>query len=296
MTMDDNNIYFLGGAPKKRPRGDKRHRWLVWLVVSIVVLFLLSTILFMPESSDGECDSEPLIDADASYATGEYDSRSIKSTALSEWIEKSAVVDSPAVTALDTIVNDIPLHVFYPQNMVPRLTIGYDVTLDTVNNLMFMQAADVRADNKKILGAFVLKGVPLSWGLSKKGYCAIIDGEVTVGVADDSPLFEEATEKEGYFFRQYALVDSFQMVENQLKNKAVRRAICDVDGEVVVVETLSRESMHDFAEALTDMGVCNAVNLVGSSSIGWVRSDKSYVSGHHDQHRYKNASFIVWSK
>lgn len=61
------------------------------------------------------------------------------------------------------------------------------------------QAADVRADNGDIVGAFVLKGEPKAWGLSKKGFCATISGNVTIGVANNTPLFEEATETEGYF-------------------------------------------------------------------------------------------------
>lgn len=44
-------------------------------------------------------------------------------------------------------------------------------------------------------------------------YCGVIDGKLTVGVADNSPLFEEATEKGGYFFRQYPLVDNGVLVE-----------------------------------------------------------------------------------
>ncbi len=43
------------------------------------------------------------------------------------------------------------------------------------------QAADVRADNGGIVGAFVLNGEPIAWGLSKKGFCASINGKVTVG-------------------------------------------------------------------------------------------------------------------
>ena len=88
-------------------------------------------------------------------------------------------------------------------------------------------ASGIRADNDKIVGAFVVKGKPYSWGLSKEGYCGIIDGRLTVGVADNSPLFEEATEKEGYFFRQYPLVDNGVLVENEPKGKSIRKALCD---------------------------------------------------------------------
>ena len=59
----------------------------------------------------------------------------------------------------------------------------------------------------------------MAWGLSKKGYVSIIEDKITVGVADNSPLFEEATEKGGYFFRQYPLVNNGvgYMYENYIK-------------------------------------------------------------------------------
>ena len=91
----------------------------------------------------------------------------------------------------------------------------------------------------------MLKGKPLAWGLSKKGYCAIIDGKVTIGTAENSPLFEEATEKEGYFFRQYPLVDRGTLVESELKNKTMRKALCDRDGQIFVAVSQTDESMHD---------------------------------------------------
>ena len=115
----------------------------------------------------------------------------------------------------------------------------------------------------------MLKGEPKAWGLSKKGYCAIINDTVTVGVADNSPLFEEATEKEGYFFRQFPLVDNGKLVENEVKGKSVRRALCDRNGEIFIIETLDTESFHDFSQALVDLGVDNAIYLIGSIAYGW---------------------------
>lgn len=134
----------------------------------------------------------------------------------------------------DTVINDIPLAVFIPHNAVPELHVGRIDRADTT--IVFVaQAADVRADNGGIVGAYVLNGKPLAWGLSKRGYCALIDGSVTVGVADNSPLFERATECGGSFFRQYALVENGRLVENVPKNKSVRRALCDRRGEIMVV-------------------------------------------------------------
>ena len=190
------------------------------------------------------------------------------------------------------------MRLYVPLNMTPRLEVGYKCIDDTTNNMLLFQAADVRADNKKIVGAFVLRGKPLSWGLSKKGYCGIIGDQVTIGVADNSPLFEQATEVGGYFFRQYPLVSEGMLVENELKSQSTRRGLCELEGRVVVAETFTPESLHDFSQALVDLGTTNAIYLVGSSAIGWYRTmdGLGIASGQWEPRVYKNVSFIVWAK
>lgn len=217
---------------------------------------------------------------------------------LRDWLGGLDSLHVSATATKDVTVNDILLRAYVPLNSTPHLEVGYGVVDHSKDNILFFQAADVRADNKKIVGAFVLKGKPLSWGLSKRGYCAIIDGKVTVGVADNSPLFEMATDRKGYFFRQYPLVDNGKLVESELKNKTIRRALCEIDDHIVVVESQTLESMHDFAQALVDIGASNAIYLVGSSAMGWcvdVEGNERKM-GLWDPRAYKNISFIVWPK
>ena len=168
----------------------------------------------------------------------------------------------------DTTINDIPMRLYLPHQVSMSLHLGA-IDRNDRSIIFTAQAADIRADNGGIVGAFVLKGEPKAWGLSKRGYCGIINDSVTVGVADNSPLFEEATEKGGYFFRQFPLVDNGKLVENEQKGKSVRRALCDRNGEIFTVETLTIESFHDFAQALVDLGVDNAIYLVGANAYGW---------------------------
>jgi len=204
--------------------------------------------------------------------------------------------DSKAYTEhLRDTINDIPLDIYIPHNAVPELMVGVpDIHDKTI--ILTTQAADVRADNGKIVGAFVVNGKPLSWGLSKKGYCGIIDGELTVGVADNSPLFEEATEKGGYFFRQYPLVDNGVLVENEPKGKSIRKALCDRNGEIMIVMTQTPESFHDFAQALVDMKIDNAIYTVGSNSYGYFRDKYDHFEQIYEKRRggYKFENFIVW--
>ena len=126
---------------------------------------------------------------------------------------------------------------------------------------------------------------------------------MTVGVAENSPLFEQATEREGYFFRQYPLVKDGAVVDNELKGKAIRRAVCDRIGEIFMVETGTPESLHDFAQALADLGVDQAIYLVGSSAYGWAVDATGTVHEFGEDNYYKgrrripkNTSYIVWRR
>ena len=107
-----------------------------------------------------------------------------------QWIGKYADSSAAGFTEIrDTLINDIPIRIFIPHNAEMSLHIGRMDKGDT--SVVFVaQAADVRADNGGIVGAFVLDGEPKAWGISKKGFCASINGKVTIGVADNTSLFE----------------------------------------------------------------------------------------------------------
>ena len=209
------------------------------------------------------------------------------------------IVQSEPATVLvrDTVINDVPLRLLTPVNAVPELCIGIPDTTDP-SLILGLQAADIRADNHKIVGAFVLKGELLSRGVAKKGFCAILDGKIQLGMAESTPLFEEATGKDGYFFRQYPLVSQGSMVENKPKNKALRHALCELNGQIVVVSSLDKESFHDFAQALADLGVQNALALIGGQSYGFRRdSEHGFRSWGGDVKMWKKepeVNFVVW--
>lgn len=214
-----------------------------------------------------------------------------------EWLGNYSDTTKSYTEHLKDTINDIPLDIYIPHNAVPELVLGVPSIHDK-SIVLTTQAADIRADNGKIVGAFVLNGKPLSWGLSKKGYCGIIDGKVTVGVADNSPIFEEATEKGGFFFRQYPLVDNGVLVENTPKGKSIRKALCDRNGEIMVVMSQTPESFHDFSQALVDLKVDNAIYLVGSSSFGYFRDRYDHLAIIYNKYKYgyQYENFIVWKK
>lgn len=285
-NISDSEIRIVGSSQKPSP---KPFPW-GWVVVGVVLIVCLGSILWR-QYSKTNAEQE-------SIGVFEQEQPAAQSYPLMEWFVSVDSITAVGTVTTDITINDIPLRVYLPLNSVPHLEVGYGVTKKCQNSILFFQAADVRADNGKIVGAFVLQGKPLSWGLSKRGFCAILDRGVSIGVADNSPLFEKATEEGGDFFRQYPLVDNGRLVENELKNKSIRRALCEINAHIVVVETQSVESMHDFSQALVDLGVQNAIYLVGSSAMGWSMDihGNGTKMGLWDPRKIKNISFIVWEK
>ena len=252
----DDEIRVIGEDDKAIFKGWK---WLLLLLAGIVIGFVVWALLPQKHEDPKE---------DPEQGVFEPGNDSVEPTIVKLPLAKAEETGIGFIEMMDTTINDIPMRLYLPHQVTMSLHVG-NIDRNDQSIIFAAQAADIRADNGGIVGAFVLEGEPKAWGLSKKGYCAIINDTVTVGVADNSPLFEEATEKGGYFFRQFPLVDKGSLVENELKGKAVRRALCDRDGEIFTVETLSIESFHDFAQALVDLGVDNAIYLVGANAYGW---------------------------
>lgn len=293
VDIHDDELRVIGQKRTPHSSEDIRHKKLWWWIAAVLLIcgIIAAVFLFSGKKEDmSESEAvvfEPMIEPDDNPVTGEV---------LAPLGDYSDTTLTKAYTEhLRDTINDIPLDIYIPHNAVPELVLGVPDIHDK-SIVLTTQAADIRADNGKIVGAFVLKGRPLSWGLSKKGYCGIIDGKLNVGVADNSPLFEEATEKEGYFFRQYPLVDNGVLVENEPKGKSIRKALCDRNGEIMVVMSQTPESFHDFAQALVDMKIDDAIYLVGSTSFGYFRDKYDHLAIIYNKFRYgyQYENFIVW--
>ena len=249
IDIDDNEIRIItstsGNGTSTPPR------WLYYAIVCAAVA-IIATVYALLWGSDDTADSEELAVTQEAAAPG----------------DTATVVKKGYVEITDTVVGNVPLVILTPRDATPKLHIGIDV-LQSPGVVMAMQAADIRGDNGGIVGAYVVEGNLVSKGQAKTGFCAIIDGNITIGVADATPLLERAIEANGYFFRQYPLVVGNQLVENKPKGRSLRKALAEWNGTTVVVLSHSRLTFHDFAQTLVDMGVANAIYLVGSESFGF---------------------------
>ena len=283
--INDNEIRVIGNGGD----GRKRLPWWLWVSVIVSISVIVTVIVIVLPSPSGEGAGAPTHDTLIPPVT-EQESDDI-------WFNNVDANRPSATVITDTLIDSLHLHIFTPYNAIPELHVG---RLDTNDRSIILaaMAADLRRDNGKIVGAFVLAGEPLSWGLSKKGYCAIIDGQIALGMADNSPLFEQATEQGGYFFRQYAAVDGGVVVPNNPENASYRRALCLLDGKVCIVACTDRVLMNDFSATLVKLGVSEAILLVGGTADAWCRTeDGSLVNDNSDYTRNaKYMNYIVFRK
>lgn len=285
-NMRDDEFRVLGTGshiPVPEPDEDRRRRKLSgWIALAIVALLGLGMIVFWPK---------PEVQDDVK---GVFESRS--ETELLQPLDTLSM-ESPCVVKVDTSVSGHLLTLFIPHKAAPRLLVG---NLDDRDRqaVMVFQAADIRADNKEILGEFVLAGEQLAKGVSKKGYCAIVDGTIHVGVGESTPLLDEAISKGGYFFRQYPLVDNGEPVQNKPQNLTIRKALCEWNGQILVAVSADRLSLDEFARTLAEFGVSNAIYLVGSEfAYGWSvdRNGNREEFGSEDlRPDYQKQSYILW--
>lgn len=273
ITSDDS------GFKKKRNR---KYTVLLWCITSVLLIgMVISLVFFISEKGKVQ---QPYF-SEMSTEPAQTGAKSKTSTST----------DAPYTIRRDTTVNNIGLSILIPMNATPVLEISNDVLNDSFP-ILITQAADIRKDNGSIVGTFVVKGNLVSRGEAKSGYCSIINGEVNLGVADASPMFEEAIINNGYFFRQYPLVAGGQIIENKPKGKSVRRALAEIGGNICVITSRDRITFHDFSQALIDTGVRDAIYLVGGTAFCKYRDEScnTISIGQPWDEKIENVNYIVW--
>lgn len=272
-------------------KGKPRNRWTrpVIILATLVIIALTLTLAYCHSSDVTDFD-----DDDASQLVAEPGNDICNLTEQADLLPAKPAVH-PHIEFCDTTSGNAPLIIMTPVDATPKLYVGTDI-LDDSTAILVVQAADVRGDNGEIVGAYVKEGQLLSKGQTKSGFCAIIGGKPTVGVADSTPFLEQALESDGYFFRQYPLVVGNQIVENKPKGKALRKALAELNGRVVVIMSKEKMTFHDFSQSLVDLGVTNAIYLVGSTSYGFATDDKGnkVEFGTRVDYGFENVNYIAW--
>lgn len=279
--IDDNEIRVVGRTSPEGGKPQPKRRWWLWLLTALLLIVLAVVcwqVIHRPSQSPSIYQQEVVVDTtqDVTY---------------------EAQAETKAYTQVSNqTVNDIALQIYTPVGGRVELLVG-QLPYDDKSIILAAQAADYRADNGEIAGAFVYRGELLSKGHPKYGFCAIIGDKITMGMSRETALFERAVEQEGYFFRQFSLVHDGKFGESLPKGKAIRRALCYCQENIVIIESQERESLHDFSQALIDLGVQEAISLVGSIELSLYEDEAGNRVINETEHR-ENAqeTYIVWRK
>lgn len=281
----DNEIRIITAYEPKVQKKNNRFFRVYLPIIALMLLLAIIAWILVPTADDAE---EELM-------TQSQDELVINQPIIEH--EQSSVTVKGSIVTVDTVINKKGLLIIYPENLYPRLVLGSDKLNDSTI-VLATQAADIRRDNGQIAGTFVMNGEVISKGEAKAGFCSIINEEITIGVSDATPMLEQSLMQDGYFFRQYPLVVGGQIVENKPKGKAIRKALAELDGKICVIMSKEKLTFHDFSQLLIDVGVRNAVYLVGSSSYGFYineRGDKIF-TGVTPKTEAENVSYIIWEK
>ncbi len=283
-NKQDKEVYVLGSGIRGGKKDAVSKWW--WIIAVMACLAGMSAglyVIFHEREETPDYYFEPE-DADTT----------VQSVTVVDSIGANTLSPGYIEVVRDT-VNTVALDVFIPRNLTMSLAVGMPDRMDSTIVFAAM-AADIRKDNMQIVGDFVMAGEQLSRGVAKRGFCAVVDNTISVGVGTETSLLQQAVDSKGFFFRQYPLVHNGELVENNPKNVSVRRALAVRDGQVIMVESKTRESFHDFSLALIGLGVSDAIYLVGGDAWGWYR-DKE-----HRRHEFgeeladvpENVSYILW--
>ncbi len=82
------------------------------------------------------------------------------------------------------------------------------------------------------------------------------------------------------------------------KGKSQRRALCLKDNVFMIIESASSESYHDFSQALEDLGLSEALALVGGNAAVMWRDEAGELeqNGGIFGDSYPSENYIVWRR
>lgn len=304
--MSDDEIRILGTTPddeKEPPPPDKRRKIYAGCFSALIGIIFISIMVFYclneMKKENKSADLEYIQVSSSENLEKDLEARNMRTSQQTQQI--SLQNDGFAyIVPTDTVVGHVAMQVLRPVGGRIELRTG-PLPLDDPSVIMACQAADYRADNGQIVGSFVCRGELLARGHSKLGFCAIIGNEVTMGMSRETPLFERAVEQGGSFFRHYALVHDGALGERTPLGTSIRRALCYDGKSLFVVGSKERITYQALSEALIQMGVREAIALVGTREIPLYvdQQEHRFTGSLADRitlHPDAKASYLVWVK
>ena len=199
---------------------------------------------------------------------------------------------------VDTILG-VPMKFYHISGLKARLTTGLPDIKDK-NIYLVTRSADYRYDNdkQKIIGDYVVDGKKISTNGWRAGYFITRDGHVEIGVSRYPDMREYAIAHGASMFRQFALLSAGTLCVSQyvLKGKVSRCAYARTpENELYYVETIRKETLYGFADALAEYGFVDAIYITGGAQADlFYRDAQGLASGYYADD--KPHTIVEWYK
>ncbi|MBR0036232.1 MAG: hypothetical protein IJP70_01180 [Bacteroidales bacterium] len=163
---------------------------------------------------------------------------------------------------------------------------------------LYSRCADYHKDFS-IIGSMVINGEEIETAKgNRKGYFAADNDNFVIGIARDEKVKDYVKSVGGCFFRQFILVsDGTVPPVFYLHGKVERRAIGRMKNDALFyIETLQKETMWDFADALREYGFVDAIYITGGYDYCYYRTADGVRHDISDPARYphKYPGQIPW--
>lgn len=183
---------------------------------------------------------------------------------------------SDVVLKTDSVLG-VALNIYELHNVKAGMTLEKPDTADH-SVIMYTRTADHTATGK-YLGSLVINGEEKQSDVSRLGYCAIVNGNMVIGISRFDDVKKYAIDHGGSFFRQFMLISNGELprrffLHGKVERKALARTAND---ELCIIETRHPETLWDFADALREYGYIDAIYLTGGADSGFFRASDGTV-------------------
>lgn len=182
----------------------------------------------------------------------------------------SKKVKSEVVMTTDTILG-VAINFYELRGLRAEISLTEPDTLDQ-SVYLYSRCADHAADGT-YLGSLVINGEEYQSDLSRLGYCAMTGDNMVIGIANNDDVKDFVQEQGGCFFRQFILVCNGVIPSNfYLHGKVERRGLGRINDRYYYIETLYKETLWDFADALREYGFTDAIYITGGNDYSYYRT------------------------
>lgn len=210
---------------------------------------------------------------------------------------KNAADVTPEVVMTSDSVLGVALNLYEARGLRAEISMNEPDTADT-DVFLYSRCADYHPDFS-IIGSMVIDGKEIETARSNRiGYFAGVGDNYVIGVSRSDKVKDFAAQNGGCFFRQFILLSAGTLPPHfYLHGKVERRAIGRMSNDrLYYIETLHKETMWDFADALREYGFIDAIYITGGYDYCFYRTADGTRHDIGDVRRFphKHAGQVPW--